>query len=533
MGTDSSSLNRRAVLRAAGVGVAGSLALPGIASGAGAPVFAHGVASGDPLPDSVLLWTRVTPTAASTPGSGTGPSVEVRWEVSTDAAFSCVVARGVTRTGPERDHTVKVTADGLHASTSYYYRFSCQGTVSPLGRTLTAPRHTAEVASLRFGVVSCSHWAVGYFAPYRFLAGRDDIAAVIHLGDYLYENAQLPTDVRPSEPPHELETLADYRRRHAMHKTDEHVQLMHARHPMIATWDDHEAANDAWSGGSPEHDPATEGDWVTRLRGAHQAYFEWMPVRHRGQQLYRRFKFGKLIDLTMLDLRSYRTQQPAPGTEDPSGTILGPAQRQWLLDGIAHGTATWNLIGNSVMLSPLTVPALPTASAAAFSKLMDGQPLATTVNTDQWDGYAADRRIVVDALVTQGRSNTAFLTGDIHSSWAINVPQDPANPLSAPAAAEFVTTSVTSDNFDELLHVPPRTASLAIEAAVRGLNPHVQYVELDSHGPSVIEVTSSSVQMDWYYVANKADPATTVSYARSFRTTLGDPHVIPAASPIA
>jgi alkaline phosphatase D len=184
------------------------------------------------------------------------------------------------------------------------------------------------------------------------------------------------------------------------------------------------------------------------------------------------------------------------------------------------------------MLAPLRIPSLPAAPAAAVSRLLDGQPLATTVNTDQWDGYAADRRRVLDALVAQGRSNTVFLTGDIHSTWALQVPYSATDPLSPPVAAEFVCTSVTSDNFDELLHVPPRTASLTIEAAFRALNPHVQHVELDSHGPSVVSVTPSAVQMDWFYVAQRADPASAVSYAASFLTRLGDPRVVPAPGPI-
>ncbi|MEC3981784.1 alkaline phosphatase D family protein [Amycolatopsis sp. H20-H5] len=534
MGT---SLTRRSVLRAAGVTVAGGavsqITLPGEAA-AEVLFFAHGVASGDPLPDSVLLWTRVTPAAEATPGSGLGPRVELRWEVATDAGFEHVVARGRERTGPECDHTVHVSAAGLRPSTGYYYRFTHRGQTSPVGRTRTAPRHDADLARLRFGVVSCANWFVGHFAPYGYLASRDDLDAVIHLGDYLYEMAPDPaTDLRPNVPAHELVTLADYRQRHANHKTDAHVRAVHLRHPLIATWDDHEAADNAWSGGSPSHDPATEGPWAARMAAAHQAYFEWMPVRHRGPRLYRRLKFGKLVDLTMLDLRSYRTQQPEPGSDDPAGTILGAEQRQWFLDGLTCGSAGWNLIGNSVMIAPIKVPALPTPQVKALARLLDGQPLATTVNTDQWDGYTADRRRVLDALVRQGKGNTVFLTGDIHSSWANDVPLDAADPTSPAVAAEFVCTSITSDNFDDLLHVPPRTASLKIEAAIRALNPHVQSVELDSHGPSVLEVTPGSVQFDWYYVADRRDPATAVTYSHSFRTTPGNPHVVPSTTPIA
>jgi alkaline phosphatase D len=462
------------------------------------------------MSDSVLLWTRITPPSEATPGSGLGPSVEVLWEVATDAAFSRVAARGRTQTGPERDHTVKVTAGGLSAAKSYYFRFSSRGKTSPIGRTRTAPRHEADVARLRFGVVSCANWSSGYFGAYGYLASRDDLDAIIHLGDYLYEGTPGPGDLRPSVPDHELVTLSDYRQRHAMYKTDEHVQQMHARHPMIATWDDHEAADNAWSGGSYTHDPATEGTWLARQQASHQAYFEWMPVRHRGDKLYRRLKFGKLADLTMLDLRTYRTRQPEPGQE-PEGTILGPEQRQWLLDGLTHGTASWNLIGNSVMVAPLKVPPLPQREARI---------IGAEVKTDQWDGYPADRRRVVETLSRLGRGNTVFLTGDIHTSWAIDVEN---------VAVEFVCTSVSSSNLDDALGVPPRTGSLAVEAAFRAANPHVKFVELDSHGPSVLEVTPGAVQMDWYYLAEKNDPASTVSHGHSYRALAGDPRVHPSS----
>ncbi len=462
------------------------------------------------MPDSVLLWTRVTPTPEAVPGSGLGPSIDVHWEVATDAAFSHVVSTGCASTGPERDHTIKATAGGLTSETSYYYRFSANGKTSPVGRTRTAPAHEADVPRLRFGVVSCANWSSGYFAAYGYLASRGDLAGVIHLGDYLYEGTPGPGDLRPSVPDHELVTLADYRQRHALYKTDQHVQQMHARHPMIATWDDHEAADNAWSGGSYTHDPATEGPWIARQQASHQAYFEWMPVRHRGDKLYRRLKFGRLADLTMLDLRTYRTQQVKPGAEDPTGTILGPEQRQWLIDGLEHGTAKWNLIGNSVMVAPLKVPPLPEREARI---------IGDTVKTDQWDGYPADRRQVVDTLARLGRGNTVFLTGDIHSSWAIEVEG---------VAVEFVCTSVSSSNLDDALGGPPRTGSLAVEAAFRLANPHVKFIELDSHGPSILEVTPRAAQMEWYYLAEKKDPATKVSRGHGFRAIHGDPKVRPS-----
>ncbi|HEY7722972.1 MAG TPA: alkaline phosphatase D family protein, partial [Pedococcus sp.] len=248
----------------------------------GATPFRHGVASGDPLPTSVVLWTRVTPTAESTPGSGAGPRVTVGWQVARDAAFTSTVASGSLATGPERDHTVKLDAKGLAPGSTYYYRFTVGRATSPVGRTRTAPAPSDSPARLRLALVSCSNWEAGYFSSYRHLAARDDLDAVLHMGDYVYEygtgayaHGRANRVVRPHEPAHETVTLADYRRRHAQYKTDPDLQALHARVPWVATWDDHESANDAWSGGAENHQPDTEGSYAARKAAAHQAYFEW------------------------------------------------------------------------------------------------------------------------------------------------------------------------------------------------------------------------------------------------------------------
>ncbi|MGW6447166.1 alkaline phosphatase D family protein [Lentzea sp. NPDC055074] len=454
-------VGRRTFLLGAAVGGAVST---GTAHAASA-LFEHGVASGDPVPDGVLLWTRVVTPAA------------VRWEVAADQRFLHVVKRGVTRTSAARDHTVKVEVHGLRPNTRYWYRFRVGNVVSPVGRTKTA----GCGSELNFGVVSCANWSAGHFAGYGFLA-RQDLDAVIHLGDYIYEGYS--TEVRVPDPPHKCVTLEDYRRRHAHYKTDRHVQAVHAAHPFIATWDDHESADNSSSIGSPVHDPATDGPWGTRLAAATQAYYEWMPVREG--RLDRTFHFGDLASLTMLDLRSYRTDT----------TILGAAQRDWLIGTLTTDGARWQLVGNSVMISPFKIPALP------------GLPPS---NPDQWDGFPADRERVLKAL--GDRRNTVFLTGDIHSSWACEVPLDGAS-----VAAEYVVTSLTSDNFDELLNMPPRTGSLQLEAQIMALNPHARFVELDSHGVSTLRVTADEVRMDWHYVADKRDPDSTVARAHSFRT---------------
>ena len=251
-------------------------------------VFAHGVASGDPLPRGVVIWTRVTPTPAATPGSGRGPTVTVRWEVATDRGFRHVVRRGGFSTGPSRDHTVKVDVRGLKPATWYHYRFSYDGARSRVGRTRTAPRRGATPRHLRFGVVSCSNLQAGWFSAYRHLARRDDLHAVLHLGDYLYEYApgeygmgQDNEDIRPHDPPREMVSIADYRRRHAQYKTDRDLQDLHAKYPWIITWDDHEVTNDQWRNGAENHQQ-NEGDYQKRRARAHRAFDEWMPLRMDG-----------------------------------------------------------------------------------------------------------------------------------------------------------------------------------------------------------------------------------------------------------
>ena len=314
---------------------------------AGLHHFRHGVASGDPLPTKVLLWTRVTPDAASRPGSGKGPRAEVTWEVSTRKDFRRVVRRGTFITGPSRDHTVKLDVDGLRPATWYYYRFGFRGTHSRTGRTRTAPAAESTPRNLRLGVVSCANWQAGWFAAYRGLAARNDLHAVVHLGDYLYEYGPGQygygaddVDIRSHDPRHEMVSLEDYRRRHAQYKTDPDLQDAHAKFPWIITWDDHEVANDQYATGAENHQ-AGEGDYARRRARAHRAYDEWMPVRMDstasladGDRLFRRLTFGRLAEISMLDLRTYRSEQvetaaptPVPSAEaevsDPDRTITG------------------------------------------------------------------------------------------------------------------------------------------------------------------------------------------------------------------
>ncbi|MFE8937675.1 alkaline phosphatase D family protein [Streptomyces sp. NPDC007872] len=542
----SSAPTRRTVVKAAAVTAVAAPALLGAASpalaGTAAPAFLHGVASGDPLPDGVLLWTRLTPVPEAVPGSGLGPDVRVDWEVAEDRAFARVVASGTTTAAAAADHTVKADVRGLRPATAYWFRFTADGVVSPAARTRTAPAADAAAPGVRFGVVSCANWEAGHFSAYRHLAARADLDAVLHLGDYLYEYAsgvypEAKYTVRTHEPRHEIVSLADYRARHGKYKTDPDLRALHAAHPVIAIWDDHEFANDAWTGGAENHTPGAEGAWAARVAAAKRAYFEWMPVRASTEgTVFRRLRFGRLADLHLLDLRSFRSAQAKTGSgavDDPERSITGRAQLDWLKAGLAGSDATWQLVGTSVMISPVAFGALPAHLLEPLAELMGLPKEGLAVNVDQWDGYTDDRRELLAHLTSRGVRNTVFLTGDIHMAWANDVPVKAATyPLSAPAATEFVVTSVTSDNLDDLLHVAPGTLSAVAVTAVKAANRHVKWVDMDHHGYGVLDVTAARSQMDYYTVSDKTDPAATTAWARSYRTQSGTQRVERVYQPV-
>ena len=503
-------------------------------------LFRHGIASGDPVPDGVLLWTRVTPTPDATPGSGRGAPTDVGWAVATDPDFRRIVKGGIVRADPASDLTVKVDVRGLAADTRHWYRFGTRTGLSAVGATRTAPKPDAALARLRLGVVSCSNWQAGYFTPYRYLARRGDLDAVVHLGDYVYEYGPgeygaRGVTVRPHDPPKEMVTLEDYRRRHAQYKTDPDLQALHAQVPWIVTLDDHESANDAYVDGAENHQPATEGPWPARRAAALQAFREWQPVRNSTAPVYRRLRFGRLAEISMLDLRSYRSKQAdrSAAVDDPTRTITGRDQLGFLVDGLTRSTAQWKLVGNPVVIAPVLVPPLPGGPAAAVPGLLKLPQGGVAINPDQWDGYTADRRTVFQALSDKKVRDAVFLTGDIHSSWANDLPIDAGTyPVTPSVGTEFVCTSVTSDNLDDQTMSPPRTSSIAVETAIQTTNRHVKFLEFDSHGASVLDVTPQAVQMDWFYVSDRTNPQATLAHGRSWRTRTGTQQVEPVAGPV-
>ena len=331
------ALGRRALLGGAAAAVAATALRPAAAQTApGGPQFLHGVASGDPLPDAVVLWTRVT----------SDRDVHVDWVVALDPDLRRVVRRGGTVATLERDRTVKVDVTRLSPSTTYWYGFTSRGVASPVGRTRTAPAAGDGTDRLRFAVVTCSKYDNGFFNAYARVA-EADVDAVLHCGDYIYEggtDADAPAG-RATVPDREVRTLEDYRQRYAHYRTDPDLQRLHATHPMVAVWDDHESSNDSWVDGAGNHDPAEEGPWPTRKAASQRAYDEWIPVRlpvpGDTRRIYRRLPYGDLVDVVAIDTRlEGRSQQLTgldsdqvvvdPRVDDPARQMYSPVQRQWL-----------------------------------------------------------------------------------------------------------------------------------------------------------------------------------------------------------
>ncbi|MFD3593671.1 alkaline phosphatase D family protein [Nocardia sp. NPDC058640] len=533
-----SSFARRTLFKGGSVAAVAALTTVALTGRAAATsgVFQHGVASGDPLPSAVILWTRVTVAEDATPGSGLGDATPVRWEIATDPDFGALAATGTVTASTDTDHTVKVDATGLTPGQDYFYRFTACGQTSPVGHTRTAPAPDSDVDRLRLGLVSCANWEAGWFGSYRHLAARTDLDAIVHLGDYIYEYARGKYTgrngaVRGHDPVNEIVSLADYRTRHGQYKTDPDLMALHATVPFICTWDDHESADNSWRDGAENHDPATEGPWADRKAASARAYLEWMPVRATrsdGQvQIYRRLRFGTLAELSMLDLRSYRDEEAGPvagwrHADDPSRTLTGRTQMEWLTAGLTSSPARWKLIGNSVMVAPLVFPPLESATTEAITTALGIPQGGITVNGDQWDGYTADRRTLFDAISHNQVRDVVFLTGDIHTSWASDLPVNPANyPAGPTVGVEFVIPSVTSSSVGDTLKMPPRTASIPAEEAIKAANHHLRYVELDSHGFGVLDVTAGQTQMDWFYVLDVTDPGTGVRHGMSFAVPAG------------
>lgn len=428
--------------------------------------FYHGVASGDPLHDRVIIWTRVTPLDFGAVINGT-------YQVATDDQFQNIVSAGTFVTDSTKDFTVKIDVLGLQPNTFYYYEFETAGAYSHVGRTKTFP--LGAVDNMRLAVVSCADLENGYFNAYEAIANRNDVDAVLMLGDYIYEYATGGFDPngvdRIWEPAQEITALNDYRLRYNSYRMDYALRKLHQNFPWICIWDDHETANNSYMNGAENHQ-ANEGNWNTRMDNGKRAYFEWIPIRPKAPgntEIFRTFELGDLAKIIMLDTRlegrEVQLGNNDPGFNDTTRTILGAQQFNWFKNELVNTTQPWKIIGNQVMIGPIEI---------------FGNP----INTDGWDGYPAERQKLYDFITAQNIDNTVVLTGDIHTSWALNLENG-----NLPVGVEFVTPSVTSSG-----------SPINLSALITVQNPHIKYVELTKKGFVLVDIDTQRVQGDWYNV---------------------------------
>ncbi|MBA2274521.1 MAG: alkaline phosphatase D family protein [Actinobacteria bacterium] len=468
--------------------------------------FTLGVASGEPRPGGVVLWTRL----AREPLDGGGMprrDLEIEWEVAEDERFAKVIARGPGIATPLFAHSVHVAVNGLRPARWYWYRFRSGKHLSPVGRTRTAPAIGSSPDRFRFAFVSCQDYQAGLYTAYEHLAG-EDVDLVVHLGDYIYEyGVRSGNPVRRHEGA-EVTDLQGYRNRHALYRSDPHLQHAHAQFPWMVTWDDHEVANDYADAAAQE--PKSPDSFLKRRSAAYRAYYEHMPLRRSSlpqgpdMRIYRRAQFGDLVHISMLDTRQYRSDQPCGGAIQPrcaealseSQTMTGPAQERWLLQNLDRSPARWNIIGQQIMLAQFKA----------------GNGAEALFNMDAWDGYAAARARLLAFMANRKPSNPVVITGDVHSSWVNDLETNFDDKTSSVVGTELVGPSISSE-------LPP-PFELAVEAA-RADNPHSKFFEGSSHGYVLCDVDRRRMRSDYRVVSDVTTPGAPVSTLASFEVADG------------
>lgn len=521
----------------------GTLAVRGMPVHAAAPAhFTHGVASGDPLQDRVILWTRVLP------GSGEAQPVTVRWEVASDQRFNNIVAHGETQTGPARDFTVKVDATGLEAGKTWFYRFTADGITSVIGRTRTLP--SAGVQQARLAVVSCSNYPQGYFNAYKEIAARD-CDAVLHLGDYIYEyadggyaNPVMLDKGRHVEPAHEIVSLEDYRMRYGLYRSDADLQAVHQAHPFICVWDDHEITNNTFKSGAENHNPERgEGAFDARRLAAIQAFYEWLPIREQSNIeqgiIYRSFDIGDLASLIMLDTRlvardeqlthDLNIDQLRSRLADSTRSMIGSTQTSFLTEQLRRSKEAgipWQVIGQQVIMGRKNIPLVANEEFAPevrenvmrsrYAMLRERGQLGLPLNLDAWDGYPADRERVLQQFREQG-NNVVVLAGDTHSSWAFDLHDEQGDAV----AVEFGTPSVTSPGFENFMPLPEDK----LVAAFMQASPEMRYMRGLGRGWMELDISREHVSTRFFYVSTILEPEYEVEESAALSVRIGE-HVI-------
>ena len=520
------------------IGATAAVPTTSLAAGGRAPLavkFLHGVASGDPTPRGAILWTRVTPPA------GHSSAIPVTWYV---ADGERLLASGHAEARAARDWTVKVEPLMLKPDRAYRYWFEAAGVRSPEGVVRTLP--VGRTADVVLAVCTCSLYPAGFFNAYRAIANLPRVDAIIHLGDYIYEygmngygGATGKKIGRIVEPDHEIVTLADYRARHALYKTDADLQAAHARAAMIAVWDDHETANDSWTGGAENHQPATEGSWAARKAAAMQAYFEWMPIRdpvagRPWEAINRSFRFGDLATLAMVETRllarSEQTeveahQDPAffaaevARMADPKREMLGEGQRRWLegvlADSVKRGDA-WQLLGNQVVMAkikgvPIDVAKVPAAVRPQVEAAQASYAAGLPFQPDSWGGYPFARERLYASFRRAG-SRPLVLSGDSHAHWANRL----ANDAGTPVAAEFGTTAVTSSSLGDAIPAVP-VAQLLTDA-----NDEVLFCDQHAKGYILLTLTPERARAEYRAVSTVFARDFTETTVATYEVRAGD-----------
>jgi alkaline phosphatase D len=521
--TTLSDIDRRRFLRHTWTGVGASLSLaliPGrqlwAAPRFGRNPFTLGVASGDPTPDGIVLWTRLAPEPASPESTGVG-SIPVGWRVATDDRLRNVVKRGTAAATPELAHSVHVEVDCLRPGRDYFFQFDAGGEESPIGHFRTAPDERESPEQFRFAFATCQDWPSGFYTAYRDMLAND-LDLVVHLGDYTYEYAINGVTRRGIPAPGgfagETVDLRSYRLRHTLYKLDPDLQAVHAKFPFAVIWDDHEVQND-YSGLAPEGG-APSPEFTARRAAAYQAYYEHMPIRLRaatqpGEQLriYRRLRFGKLAEISLLDDRQYRSDNPCGDGESLrceealSGdyTMLGQAQEDWVRRGFAGSGARWNIVAQQLLLAEL-------------EHTLPGYPDEWYWN-DAWDGYPRARRRLLKEVLRAELRNPVFLTGDWHSTFVNDLKLDFKDPAGPTIATEFVTPAITTGG-DSTPYGP-------YYAPMIPHNPHIKYYEGDKRGYFKARVTRKRMELDLRFVTSVERPDGTGHTEKSFVVEDGEP----------
>ncbi|MDC8830023.1 alkaline phosphatase D family protein [Alteromonas gilva] len=513
--------------------------------------FTHGVASGDPLADAVIIWTRAVPDTASTP--------VIRWELATDSDFSTIIASGDSKAEKNRDYTVKVDVKGLQPATRYYYRFRTANQLSVTGETMTLP--SGHVESVNLAVFSCSNYPAGYFTAYQLAADDASIDYVLHLGDYIYEysstgyateHAQEIGRTLAADNEGEIYTLTDYRNRYATYRNDNGLLALHQRKPFIVVWDDHEIANDTYKAGAENHTP-DEGDFFVRRAAAIQAYFEWLPIRpplgESQPHIYRQFRFGDLVNLYMLDTRvigrdkqlNYNDYRDADGkrfdTErfktdllDPDRSIMGKTQADWFINSLAssQSQAQWQVVGQQLLMARMFFPSavftgVPRDQIAAnIQRLADLQRRQNTgevlsakdtqtlqakmaYNLDAWDGYPVERERVVRAFADCDKPVIA-LAGDTHNAWHSLLTTEEGEV----AAVELGVSSVSSPGMESYLQMDADVAGQVAED-LPALVTDLQYCNMHQRGYLTVHFTPQKATATWVFVDTIMQPQAKVA----------------------